>query len=840
MISEFLFYDENAPKEEKTNYVDLKIEIRELLNNPFNRKVLTDILMDLRKDLSGGTLHKLFELHESLGLHHDSYKKLESWKWQKISKGISELTQMHVEESYVFITKFINDKRSAIRKQAEIAIITLKHEGLDFFLDTTTYRISEWQQLKILEVLKNKKNYQPPNFKQWLISKNKDVVLFALRLMKHYSQSDGNTALIELLKHKNGEIKVAAIGCIKEFNVVESVETLKLVFWSSSTDIKIALLDAISDLGTENDLQFLYTVSAKESNFNVKSKALASINAIAPMTIMPSDGIRKVSDFKVLKDLEIEEKPKNLDENDTAEQKFANTTEIDRVTEVPSEQVSFPETQISEDIQLKKDRKPSNEEVEKPLLNELAMSKLADDSHKDIPNTDILNEPKDSKTEEFVSDYAFKVDFLPLVTSKVEIEENKKYRPKKEPVLGVKNLREIELVFKEVVHTAENSTAEDVDKIKHNEDKESLSHDFTLLDFLPIVVSAEEIEDSIDGNENAAIDLSSMKVSYLEIKPEEQPLEDKIASELNELAPLPIEPIEKNKIESNVIKEPESPSSLKTIDMKEIRKIECEGIEIKNPNSLMNPGVDKREAYVNVESFEKQEVQNTLDWILSENEAKEELKQKIKSLVSNQNQSIVPFHIPKPIFYTEHEASTIALLDDIEALGDQREVALLETLLVDEVQLSLRKRIQELIEKISDTSVLKKESISQEDKVFSVFEEFFRGIDVDSKLILLDEIVAIGDEKEIPFLRRLTNDLSRKIGKKAQDCLEKLTARLVREKEVDLAKNTEVKAGEVIKNESRSFDKIDKEPIEKPFDVFEIEFDFSLGNQEETESNTSS
>ena len=28
MISEFLFYDENAPKDEKTNYVNLKIEIQ--------------------------------------------------------------------------------------------------------------------------------------------------------------------------------------------------------------------------------------------------------------------------------------------------------------------------------------------------------------------------------------------------------------------------------------------------------------------------------------------------------------------------------------------------------------------------------------------------------------------------------------------------------------------------------------------------------------------------------------------------------------------------------------------------------------------------------------------
>ena len=165
MISEFLFLEADASKDEKSNYIALKIEIRQLLKDSFNRKVLCEILLDLRKDVSGETQKSLFRLYQDLGLDKDAYAKLRSWRWEVVSKGILQLTQMQVAQSYSFITKFINDKRSTIRKQAEIATVTLRPEGINYFLDTTKFKISEWQQLKLLDVLRTQEDYSPPRFK---------------------------------------------------------------------------------------------------------------------------------------------------------------------------------------------------------------------------------------------------------------------------------------------------------------------------------------------------------------------------------------------------------------------------------------------------------------------------------------------------------------------------------------------------------------------------------------------------------------------------------------------------------------------------------------------------
>jgi HEAT repeat protein len=299
MICEFLFFEEDGEKKEKINYIDLKIQIRELIRNKFDREVLTEVLMDLRKDVTGKTRTELFHIYQDLELHKDAYQKLNSWRWELISRGIFELTQMEVKDSYSLITRFINDKRTTIRKQAEIATVSLKEEGINYFLDHTKYRISEWQQLKLLDVVRNKTDYQPPAFRLWLTSKNNDVVLFSLRLIKYYNQNDASASLIQLLRHKSNAIKKEAIFCIRDFNVTEAVPILKTIFWKCTTDIKMYLLEALSQLGSEEDIGFLEDIISKEVAFTVKGKAISALNTIRPEGMLPTQDIVPTADFEV-------------------------------------------------------------------------------------------------------------------------------------------------------------------------------------------------------------------------------------------------------------------------------------------------------------------------------------------------------------------------------------------------------------------------------------------------------------------------------------------------------------------------------------------------------------
>ncbi|MBC29926.1 MAG: hypothetical protein CMH48_03690 [Muricauda sp.] len=296
VISNFLFHDHHGPIEEQKSYVQLKIEIRGELKNKSFRKILTEILMDLEKDVSGETKKKLHRLYAELGLHLDAFQKLKSWRWEVVSSGILELTEMQRIDAYPFITKFLNDRRGIIRKQAEIATVSLKPEGISHLLDTTRYSISEWQQLKIMEELREMENFRPPQFATWLISPNRDVVLFSLRLMRHYNQNDAAKSIVELIKHKDDQVKTEAIRCIKEFCILRAIDPLKKVFWSCNEMVKIEILEAISTLGSKNDIEFLLKVEKQEPSFMVRTKALTAINDLAPDTIIPTKDI--MSRFK--------------------------------------------------------------------------------------------------------------------------------------------------------------------------------------------------------------------------------------------------------------------------------------------------------------------------------------------------------------------------------------------------------------------------------------------------------------------------------------------------------------------------------------------------------------
>ncbi|UOY06442.1 hypothetical protein L0P88_21280 [Muricauda sp. SCSIO 64092] len=340
IISNFLFHSPEDPKDEQKEYVQLKIRIREYLNDRSFRKIISQILFDLQKDVAGGTRERLFKLYKQLELHHDSFQKLESWRWETVAQGILELSEMEVEESYQLIQKFINDRRSVVRKQAELATVGLRKDGIDFLLDTTRHSISEWQQLKLIETLGKIKNYRPPQFKAWLLSQNKDVVLFALRLIKHYNQKGAEASIKELVKHKNDEIKTAAIQCIVDFNFVSALGTLKKVFWKSSNMVKINILNAVASLGSAYDILFLEEVASKESSFIIVGKAQSTINTIKPETVLPSKDILKVSHDEGKKG-----SFSKMDEEDTENKVDAIEVTYEEVLQSP------PETIEVEDIE---------------------------------------------------------------------------------------------------------------------------------------------------------------------------------------------------------------------------------------------------------------------------------------------------------------------------------------------------------------------------------------------------------------------------------------------------------------------------------------------------------
>ena len=117
------------------------------------------------------------------------------------------------------------------------------------------------------------------------------------------------------------------------------------------------------------------------------------------------------------------------------------------------------------------------------------------------------------------------------------------------------------------------------------------------------------------------------------------------------------------------------------------------------------------------------------------------------------------------------------LLDDIDELGDEREIPLLLEYLDDENVSVVRERIQEILKKFS---ILEIQNLSgTSNKVnrngivqhTSVVADFFGHCDSESKLILMDTLVDIIDHKDADFLKELVKDPDVQISDKAQELL---------------------------------------------------------------------
>lgn len=771
MVSEFLFHEAESTKEENTNYVNLKIEIRELLKEPVNRKLFSEILFDLQKDVSGETLNRLHKLYVDLGLNQDAFAKLKSWKWHVVSKGILELTKMEVPESYGIIKKFINTKKGIIRKQAEIATVSLKHEGINYFLDTTTYKISEWQQLKLLDVLRNFEDFQPPRFKVWFTSNNKDVVLFALRLAKYYNQNDANSSITELIKHKNNQIKTEAIQCIREFNIVEAVEPLKNIFWKCTVSIKLLILGAVAGLGKKEDVIFLQLVANKDSDFTVKSKALGAINTICPESIMPTKGMdKKLADSSWKEVMEFNEKNEEYElvEPEAILDNELLGEDIDTIDDIPEASKEVFDLPIKENIIEDKELVDNVNDIE-VFTEEVAH---------------VINEEKETiDLFENVStdlNIEISIDSSPIhiksLENTFELDETE----------HSENINDITVVFEEIVQTNTNS---EFDLPLEEVEKDELEKE---LNFLPIVLDGET-DEKIFLQENIEHEIE--KESFTNFNEEDISID---------FLPFIIDEQEDNVDVSgiDVIYDEIIVDSNNELSIKE---------ELKKQDDLPISPIK--------EDFD-------IDFIPIIESSTENKPTKDDTVEIADTTEVVEAVIPKAMFpEMTFDEEAKQLLDDIEEFGDLREVSFLNELLEIKEYKHLSDRIQNILKKFnndSDSSIPENESL----KSFCVFEDLFRICDTEAKLILMDEIVDVGDEKEILFLNRLLQDNNTNISSKAEKLLKELQNKMMLQNILPI-ENTKTISHEEVSNEySTLMNELEIKPAE-PTNFLDVEFEFT-------------
>ncbi|MBC8768207.1 hypothetical protein H4O18_09400 [Arenibacter sp. BSSL-BM3] len=182
--------------------------------------------------------------------------------------------------------------------------------------------------------------------------------------------------------------------------------------------------------------------------------------------------------------------------------------------------------------------------------------------------------------------------------------------------------------------------------------------------------------------------------------------------------------------------------------------------EVEEKKEVINPIVDIHDMEVDyevgIDPFIKKQISDML-----KSHVKEQM-QEDTIVLDDDVLDLGRMQLPAAKFYSNRESKRVKLLHAIAELGDIREVPLLSEMMDVEENESIGNLIKEIIFKFlseypEDEDQKERNSNKLDFGHYYVFNRLFNALDIESQLILLEEIVEIGEQHELDFLETLHN-----------------------------------------------------------------------------------
>ena len=221
------------------------------------RQFVIDRLISVRKNLTGQAAGNISRLYEKLELRKDTLEKFGNKAWYRRGKGIYELYMMDQRDMQEEISRYTNSNNDIIRTEAQTAVISFQGFAGLTFLDTLTYPLTDWQQLKIVEQLKAIDPEDIVSIPVWMRSENKYVVMFALRLAEIFYQLHAHDDIMHCLDHEDEAVRRQAVVTFARLANESTSKILVDHFPSETFANKRVILQQLFRIADDNETEFL-------------------------------------------------------------------------------------------------------------------------------------------------------------------------------------------------------------------------------------------------------------------------------------------------------------------------------------------------------------------------------------------------------------------------------------------------------------------------------------------------------------------------------------------------------------------------------------------------------
>lgn len=259
---------------------------------PFKKKWCRDIILNkiitIKQNING-IANRILLIYKSFGFHNYSKKLILSRNWRKKLLGIYHYQVLEYKIKTGYIRPYINIKpyMNAIKNKflnsnALIATIILSDEKFEI-LNNYQKKISNADELKILNIIYHKKSTLPSDINNWLYNTNNSIVTLAIKLMVRYREPLKNYQISYLLSTTDTEIHKETLLAIRYLYIVEA-NNLLINYYKTETDKrnKISTLKTMGVIGNEETTDFASSILANENDLEIKFEIVHCINSINP------------------------------------------------------------------------------------------------------------------------------------------------------------------------------------------------------------------------------------------------------------------------------------------------------------------------------------------------------------------------------------------------------------------------------------------------------------------------------------------------------------------------------------------------------------------------------
>ena len=269
---------------------------RKIASDNFRRQVLIDQMIDVSVNLKGETELKLMQLYRELDLDSDSLARARSRKWHKKIKGFRELAFVGIKDGNDEMYKALNSRNEILRMEAQIALVRLSEEDHFEFLSQLKRPFSLWEQITLHDLI-IQHEIPVPEFQKWLSSDNPTVVMFALRMIREFKQTEAEPEIRKVLLHRDPRVSQLAVEVAGDLDLRSTLDTMKRMYKFQEYNNCLEIVRSMGKMPEQAMLGFLKLVLDKEDDVQLQIEAVKAIENMGEVGVQALVKVMK-SEYK--------------------------------------------------------------------------------------------------------------------------------------------------------------------------------------------------------------------------------------------------------------------------------------------------------------------------------------------------------------------------------------------------------------------------------------------------------------------------------------------------------------------------------------------------------------